>query len=94
MNIFATLKSYANSFKVANRRDFSQEELSLVDHAEVKLSQYGMSVCFYMKSGCQTYIPISRDSTASEGDRVDLTKAKILTLVKDGSDEKIDRIEI
>jgi hypothetical protein len=47
-----------------------------------------------MKSGCQTYIPLSRDSSATEGDRVDLAKAKILTLVKEGTDEKIDRVEI
>ena len=94
MNIFETLKSYANQFKVANRRAFSQEELNLVNHAEVKLSQYGMSVCFFMKDGCQKYIPLSRDSVASEGDKVDLTKAEILTLKKEGTDETIDRVEI
>ena len=94
MNIFESLKKYANQFVVANRRKFSKEEKALVDHAEVKLSQYGMSVCFYMKSGCQTYIPLSRDSVAAEGDKVDLTKAEILTLKKEGSDETIDRVEI
>jgi len=94
MNIFASLKKYASEYKVANRRGFSQEELSLVNHAEVKLSQYGMSVCFFMVDGCQMYIPLSRDSVASEGDKVDLTKAQILTLKKDGSDETIDRVEI
>ena len=94
MNIFATLKSYANQFKVANTRDFTQEELNLVNDAKVVLSQYGMSVCFFMADGCQKYIPLSRDSVACDGDKVDLKKAKILTLVKEGSDEKIDRIEI
>lgn len=94
MNIFATLKSYANQFKVANTRAFSEEELNLVNDAKVVLSQYGMSVCFFMTDGCQKYIPLSRDSVACEGDKVDLKKAKILTLIKEGSDEKIDRIEI
>ena len=94
MNIFESLKKYANQFVVANRRKFSKEEQDCVDHAEVKLSQYGMSVCFYMKSGCQTYIPLSRDSVAAEGDKVDLTKAELLTLKKEGSDETIDRVEI
>ena len=92
MNIFETLKSYANQFKVANRRAFSKEELNLVNDAKVVLSQYGMSVCFFMKDGCQKYIPLSRDSTASIGDEVNLQTAKILTLVKDG--ESINRIEI
>ena len=94
MNIFATLKSYANQFKVANTRDFTQEELNLVSKAEVVLSQYGLSVCFFMTDGCQKYIPLSRDSVACEGDTVDLKKAKILTLKKEGTDETIDRIEI
>ena len=94
MNIFASLKSYANSFKKVGTRDFSAEEVNLVNNAKVVLSQYGMSVCFYMKDGCQKYIPLSRDSVASEGDAVDLTKAKILTLKKEGSDEVIDRVEI
>ena len=94
MNIFETLKSYANQFKVANRRKFQQNELDLVNDAKVVLSQYGMSVCFFMKDGCQKYIPLSRDSVAAEGDKVDLTKAEILTLKKEGSDETIDRIEI
>jgi hypothetical protein len=94
MNIFETLKTYANQFKVVNRRNFSNEEIELVDNAKVVLSQYGMSVCFFMKGGCQHYIPVSRDSVVSEGDSVDLSRAEILTLKKDGSDETIDRIEI
>ena len=95
MNIFASLKSYANSFKVVGEpRLFSQEELNLVSNAKVVLSQYGLSVCFFMKDGCQKYIPLSRDSVASEGDTVDLSKAKILKLKKEGTDETIDRVEI
>lgn len=94
MNIFATLKSYANQYKVAKRRNFSEEELNLVSNAKVVLSQYGMSCCFFMKDGCQKYIPLSRDSVAVEGDTIDLTKAEILTLQKEGSNETIDRIEI
>ena len=93
MNIFAGLTSYASKFNVKNTRSFSPEELSLVDSAKVVLSQYGMSVCFYMKGGCQKYIPLSRDSVANVGDSVDLSKAKIIVLEKEGS-EDINRIEI
>ena len=95
MNIFASLKSYANSFKpVGDPRSFSQEEINLVNNAKVVLSQYGLSVCFFMKDGCQKYIPLSRDSVASEGDVVDLRTAKLLKLKKEGTDETIDRVEI
>ena len=92
MNIFAGLQKYASKYELIDSRDFTPEELSQVTSAKVVSSQYGMSVCFYMKSGCQTYVPVSRDSSTSIGDDVDLTKVKILTLEKDG--ETINRIEI
>ena len=92
MNIFASLQKYATRYAVKNTREFNAGELSQVVSARVVQSQYGMSVCFMMKEGGQTYIPVSRDSVCQVGDEVDLTKAKILTLEKDG--ETIDRIEI
>jgi len=92
MNIFASLQKYATKFEVSNTRDFDPEELAQVSSAKVVASQYGLSVCFYMKEGCQKYIPLSRDSSACIGDEVNLSTAKILTLVKDG--ESINRIEI
>ena len=92
MNIFAGLQKYATKFQVENSRPFSPEELSEVRSAKVVASQYGMSICFHMVEGCQKYIPVSRDSIATIGDDVDLSKARILTLEKDG--ERISRIEI
>ena len=92
MNIFDALKSYATQYQETARRNFNEEELEQVKSAKVVASQYGMSVCFFMKEGCQKYIPVSRDSACSIGDTVDLTKAQLLTLEKD--DEKITRVEI
>ena len=91
MNIFAGLQKYATSYEVTNTRDFTSEELSMVKSAKVVASQYGMSCCFFMVDGCQKYIPMSRDSVSPVGTDIDLTKAKILTLEKDG--ESINRIE-
>ena len=91
MNIFAGLQKYATSYEVTNTRDFTPEELSMVKSAKVVASQYGMSCCFFMVDGCQMYVPMSRDSAAAVGTDIDLTKAKILTLEKDG--ESINRIE-
>lgn len=93
MNIFAGLQKYATKFQVKDSRVFNQEELNEVVSAKVVASQYGMSVCFFMTDGCQKYIPVSRDSVVSVGDVVDVTKAKVLTLGKDGGDD-IVRIEI
>ena len=93
MNIFAGLQKYATKYQVKDSRVFNAEELADVVSAKVVASQYGMSVCFFMKSGCQTYIPVSRDSVCQVGDVVDVNRAKILILEKDGSDD-IVRVEL
>ena len=74
-------------------RNFDAEEIAAVRKAEVVSSQYGSSVCFFMKSGGQTYIPLSNQSSLAVGDDVDLSKAKLLTLHRDG-DGDIMRVDI
>jgi len=94
MNVFDGLKKYGeSSWEVTNSRTFAPEELAMVDKAEVVSSDYGSSVCFFMKSGGKTYIPLSRDSTLTVGDTVDMAKAKLLTLHREG-DGDINRIDI
>ena len=93
MNIFAGLTKYAQKYDVTDSRLFNAEELSLIVSAKIVPSQYGLSVCFYMKSGCQQYIPLSRDSVATVGDTVDVKTCKVLTLDKDGQDV-INRIQL
>lgn len=85
MNIFAGLQVYGDSWKVVNSRNFEANEQSAVKKAEVVSSEYGKSVCFFMHSGGQTYIPLSNQSTLNVGDTVDLSTAKILTLHREGS---------
>ena len=84
---------YGGSWNVIGSRDFNDEEKALISSAEVVLSEYGNSVCFFMKSGGQSYIPLSRDSSLAVGDKVDISKAKLLTLHRDGS-EDITRVQI
>lgn len=93
MNIFATLKVYAGKWSVKGTRAFEANEIAQVERAVVVSSQYGLSVQFSMYGGGQTYIPLSQDSTLTVGDSVDLTKAKIITLMKSG-EEDINRISI
>lgn len=92
MNIFDGLLVYGGSWNVMDSRSFSDEEINAVSKAEVVASQFGNSVCFFMKGGGQTYIPLSRDSSLGVGDTVDLKKAKVLTLHRDGNDD-ITRID-
>lgn len=84
MNIFSALRVYAGKWQVKATKKFSSEEIALVDRAEVVDSQYGQSVCFFMKSGGMTYIPLDQNSTKATGDTVDLSTASLVTLSKQG----------
>lgn len=84
MNIFNSLKKYAGKWSEVAARDFDQEEIDDIRKAEVVESNYGLSVCFFLISGGQTYIPLDRGSSLAIGDTVDLTKAQLVTLHKDG----------
>lgn len=93
MNIFDSLRSYAASWSVKSERAFDALEISLVKEAKVVPSEYGNSVCFSLVTGVQKYIPLDRDSTLSVGDRVDLTKATLVILEREGSPD-IKRVRI
>jgi hypothetical protein len=84
MNIFSALRVYAGKWSEKAVRAFSQEEIDAIDKAEVVDSQYGQSVCFFMVSGGQTYIPLDQNSSKATGDEVDLSKAELVTLSKQG----------
>lgn len=84
MNIFQSIRVYPGKWFVKNSRKFSAEEIAAVASAQVVDSQYGYSVCFTMVSGGTAYIPLDVNSDLSEGDSVDLSKAELLTLGREG----------
>lgn len=86
------MQVYGGNWNVKSTRSFEAEEINAVNKAEVVASEYGKSVCFFMKSGGKTYIPLSNQSTLSVGDSVDMAKAQILTLERDGNAD-ITRIQ-
>ena len=87
MNVFSSLMVYAGKWMLKSKRVFAAEEIAAVSKAEVVSSQYGNSVCFHMVGGGQTFIPLSNDSTLSIGETIDLSKAELLTLGKDGESD-------
>ena len=93
MNIFNSLRVYAGKWMIKASRAFTQEEIAAVKSATVVPSQYGNSVCFMMVRGGQTYIPLANDATVGVGESVDLTKAQLLTLGKEGESD-INRVSI
>lgn len=84
MNILSKLPVYAGKWSVKSTNSFSQEDIDSVSQAVVVDSQYGRSVCFFLKAGGQTYIPLDTNSTKGVGEEVDLKTAKLLTLGRPG----------
>ena len=83
-NIFNGLKKYADKWEVKDERPFTQEEIAAVDSAVVVSCQDSYSVQFTLVSGGFTFIPLDHNSELCEGELVDLTKAKVVTLSKHG----------
>ena len=92
MSIFDKLEVYAAKWAKTASRSFQTEEIAAVNEAVVVESDYGNSVCFFMKAGGRTYLPLSTESTYEVGDKVDLTSAKLITLSKSGEAD-ISRVE-
>lgn len=93
MLVFESLRKYAPSWNVKEERPFTSEEINAVKEATVVPSQYGNSVCFMMVGGGMTFIPLDQNSTCGVGEVIDLQKAKLLTLSKDG-EKDIYRVSI
>ena len=91
-NIFASLRQYAGKWAVKSSRAFTAEEINAVSSNQIVASQYGNSLCFFMKNGGMTFIPMSNTSTKGVGESVDLTKAQLVTLGKEGESD-IYRVE-
>ena len=84
MNIFSALRVYAGKWSEKAKRAFTSDEISAVEKATVVDSQYGQSVCFLMVGGGMTYIPLDQNSSKATGEEVDLNKAELVTLSKQG----------
>lgn len=92
MGIFDSLRIYAGKWSVKGSRNFTADEISAVSSAKVVDSQYGSSVCFFMKAGGQTYLPLSTESSLQVGDEVNLSEHRLITLEKSGETD-ILRVE-
>jgi len=93
LNFFSDKKKYGGKWQVKNVRSFTPEEIDLVAKAVVVSSEFGNSCCFFMKNSDIHFTPMSNDSTLSVGEDVDLSKAQIVTLKKEGEHD-IERIKL
>jgi len=84
-NIFDKLPKFvAPKWEIKNERPFTQEEIDAIDTAIVVASNNGRSVQFTMKSGGMTFIPLDNSSNLNAGELIDITKATLITLGKQG----------
>lgn len=93
-NVFGGLQVYGENWQKLGERNFNENEISAVRSNSVVNSQYGKSVCFFMRGGGQTYIPLSKmGNDAALGSSIDMHTAKLVTLHREG-DGTIIRVEI
>lgn len=78
------MRVYAEKWSVKESRNFTNEEIALISQAVVIPSDYGNSVQFTMVTGGLTFIPLDRNSNCAIGEVIDLTKAKLTILGKNG----------
>lgn len=90
-NFFSTKKVYGGKWQVTGSRPFDDQEKSLIAKAVVVTSEYGLSCCFFMKSGDLYFQPMAKDCPATAGQELDVDKIQILTLSKTG-EKDIERI--
>lgn len=95
MGILDSLRLYRGKWEESGRSNFSASDIEETASAKVVASDFGHSVCFVLKNGGMKFMPISNTSKASVavGDTVDLSKAEVITLSREG-DADIQRIEI
>ena len=74
----------SDAWNVKGIRFFTPNEIAAVAKAEVVPSSYGKSVCFFMKTGGQTFLPLSDHSHLTSGDTFDVKSGIIITLGRKG----------
>lgn len=81
---------------VKSSRAFNEDEIAAIDSAVVVGSKYGLSVCFHLNAGeyagKDSFIPLCEYSSLSVGDIVDVKKAKLVLLCRQG-EEDICRVD-
>lgn len=84
-----SVKVYAGKWSVVKETPLAAEDVALIDRGVVVDSKFGLSVCFTMKAGGQTYFPVSTDSEVGAGSIVDINNVQVVELAKPGEDNII-----
>lgn len=93
-NLFSGLTIYAQKWEVKDEVALDAEDKAKFTSAKVVSSDFGKSVCFFLKGGGQHYIPMSNQGEQlAVGDSVNLDAISIQILGRPG-DKDIMRAKI
>ena len=96
-NVFGSCQLYGETWEVVERRGFNDAEKNCVRSTCVVNNQHNQpekTVCFFMKGGGLTYIPLSEmGADLPLGSSVDMNSAKLVKLHREG-DGTIVRVEV
>ena len=90
-NFFSSKQVYGPKWSLVDSRNFTEEEKNMISSTKVVPSEYGLSMCFMLKSGGAVYTPLSKNSSYKVGDTPNMDQLKVLTLEREG--ETIEKIE-
>lgn len=91
-NLFAEKKVYGeNSWEEIDRRKFNTKEKSQIKYAICKDGNYSPACVFFLRAGGQIWIPFTKASKVTTGEKFSMDELMVVTLEKDG--ETIERIE-
>ena len=80
----ASIYHVQEHWRLVEERPFTKEEINAVAKTKVVKSQYGSSVEFTMVQGGVSYIPMWDKDALPIGATLDMNKAKLMTLRKEG----------
>lgn len=84
-NIFDNFTASTGKWTLKSEVSLAAEDKAMFSSAKVVSSEYGKSVCFFLKSGGQQYIPMSNQGAQLNiGDNVNLDRVTIQVLGKQG----------
>ena len=87
-NNFGNVPEDAGKWNLKSEVSLDAEDKAMFSSAKVVSSKYGKSVCFFLKSGGQQYIPMSNQGVQLNiGDNVNLDKVIIQVLGKKGEQD-------
>ena len=88
-NIIKSLPNYSGTFKIKEVRPFAEDEIKKVWSATVVVEKDVNKLRLLLWNSIEVFIEMQEGSTAKEGDVVDLKKAVLIILEREGDEDRV-----